>query len=66
MSTAEKLEKCRKQRSLSQWEVAEILNVTPQSVSKWETGRAIPSSKNLNRLAELYGVPVSRPFGREC
>lgn len=48
----------RKERGLSQTEVAEELGVTRQAVSRWEGGRAWPSAENLVALSRLYGVTV--------
>ena len=38
MSFADNLKRARKERNLSQEELAELLNVSRQAVSKWETG----------------------------
>lgn len=48
----------RKKQGLSQIELAEALEVSRQTVSKWETGAALPSAENLLALSRLYGVPV--------
>ena len=48
----------RKKQGLSQIELAEALEVSRQTVSKWETGVALPSAENLLALSRLYGVPV--------
>lgn len=48
----------RKKRGLSQQEVADILGVSRQAVSKWESGRSAPSTENLLRLSGIYGIPL--------
>ncbi len=48
----------RRSRGLSQAALAELLGVTNKAVSKWETGRAKPSTGTLRRLAELLGTGV--------
>lgn len=58
MSLQEKLTKLRKEKELSQLEVAEALRVSRQAVSKWEAGSAVPSTDNLKFLSDLYGVTV--------
>lgn len=58
MKSNEKLVSLRKEKRLSQIEVAEILGVSRQAISRWEVGAALPSTENLKRLAELYGVSV--------
>lgn len=49
----------RKQHSMSQEEVANALNVSRQSVTKWENGASLPSSQNLIRLSELFHVSLN-------
>ena len=46
----------------TQQEVAEVLNVSPQSVSKWENGISLPSVEFLPRLANIYGCSISAFF----
>lgn len=58
MSLAEKLVYLRKQKGLTQMEVAERLNVSRQAISRWEVGAAIPSTDNLKFLGDIYEVPV--------
>lgn len=58
MSLAEKLVSLRKQKGLTQMELAGELHVSRQAVSRWEVGAAVPSTDNLMVLSELYGVSV--------
>lgn len=58
MSLQEKLVSLRKEKGLSQLEVAESVNVSRQAISKWEVGTAVPSIDNLKSLSALYGVSV--------
>lgn len=58
MSLKEKLVILRKQKSLTQMDLAEQLNVSRQAISRWEVGAAVPSTDNLKVLSNLYGVPV--------
>ena len=53
-----RLTEARRQSGLSQKEVAEVLDVSRQAVSRWETGAAAPSTENLVGLARLYGVAL--------
>ena len=46
------LKALRLKSGLSQKQVADFLSVTPQSVSKWEKGEALPSIDFLPKLAE--------------
>lgn len=58
MKTEEKLHTLRKQKGITQAELAEIMDVSRQAVSRWESGVVIPSIENLKRLSSLYGVPL--------
>ena len=49
----------RRRRGLSQSELAAMLGVTNKAVSKWENGRAKPSTDTLRRLAALLGTDVA-------
>lgn len=53
-----KLVSLRKQKGLTQMELAEKLNVSRQAISRWEVGAAVPSTDNLKVLGDLYGVSV--------
>ena len=52
----EVLKKHRTECKMTQEFVAEALGVSRQAVSKWETGKADPSTTNLIELAKLYGT----------
>lgn len=55
-SLGEVLREERTRCKMTQEFVAEALGVTRQSISKWETGNAEPSTSNLLAIAKLYGV----------
>ena len=56
MNFGEKLYELRKEKNLSQEEVAEKLNVTRQTVSKWETNQSTPDFDKILPLCELFGI----------
>lgn len=56
MTLGEKLLDLRKKLGLSQEEVAEKLNVSRQTISKWETGQTVPELFKVKLLSELYNV----------
>lgn len=58
MQLPEKLTYLRKQKGLTQSNLAETLNVSRQAISRWEVGTAFPSTDNLKVLSTLYGVPI--------
>lgn len=53
----------RKKKGLSQEKVSEYLDVSRQAVTKWETNSSRPSSGNLIKLAQLFGVEVETLLG---
>ena len=56
MILAEKIMKLRKQNGWSQEELAMKLNVSRQSVSKWESTASIPDLDKIIKMSELFGV----------
>ena len=58
MILSEKIIMLRKKYGWSQEELAERLDISRQSVSKWEQGVSDPSTSNLFALAKLFGVSV--------
>lgn len=48
----------RREKSLKQDELAELLNVSPQAVSKWENDQSCPDISLLPELARILGVTV--------
>lgn len=56
MNIGEKLFELRKGKNLSQEEVAEKLNVTRQTVSKWETNQSTPDFDKIIPLCELFEI----------
>ena len=62
---AENLKNFRKQKSMTQEEVAQTLNVSPQSVSKWERGDTFPDITLLPALANLYQTSIDALIGMD-
>ena len=56
MNLGERLLNLRKANHLSQEEVADKLNVTRQTVSKWETDQSTPDFDKITPLCKLYGI----------
>ena len=56
MIFADKLILLRKKAGWSQEELADQMNVTRQSVSKWEGAQSVPDLEKMLRLSELFGV----------
>ena len=58
MTLGETLKIFRTNRGLSQEKVAELVGVSRQAVTKWESNQTTPCSNNLIDLASIYGVSV--------
>lgn len=63
ITTANRLYELRKQHGYSQDELAEMLNVSRQAVSKWERSESSPDTDNLIALAKLYGISLDDLLG---
>lgn len=58
MSLGETIYKLRTEKSLSQGDLAEMLDVSRQSISKWENNSAVPDLDKLIKLGEIFGVSL--------
>ena len=58
MTTGEKLSKLRKENEYTQEELAEIMSVSRQSISKWESDVAFPETEKLVILSKLYHCSI--------
>ena len=60
MEFNEKLQELRKQKGLTQEELAEVLFVSRTAVSKWESGRGYPNIDSLKAISKFYGVTIDK------
>lgn len=60
MTFSEKLLSLRRRRGLSQDQLAELLGVSRQSVSKWESQQTLPEPGKLILISEIFGVSLDR------
>ncbi len=58
MELHETIYQLRTAREMSQQELAEALDVSRQSISKWETGAAVPELDKLVRLSDVFGITL--------
>ena len=58
MEFNEKLQELRKQKGLTQEELAEVLFVSRTAISKWESGRGHPNIDSLKAIAKFFGVTI--------
>ena len=57
--------KCRKEKNLTQAQLAEKLNITDRAVSKWETGKSMPDSSIMLEVCEILGITVNELLSGE-
>lgn len=55
----------RKERGMTQEALAQKLEVTNQSVSKWESDQCCPDILLLPKIADIFGITIDALFGRE-
>lgn len=55
----ERLPLLRKERNLSQFQLAEKLSVSEQTVRRWEAGKSVPDSNQLEKMCEVLAVPIT-------
>lgn len=66
MSLAENIYQFRTEQNMSQLDLADALEVSRQSVSKWETGTAVPELDKLVKMAKLFGVTLDELVSGEA
>lgn len=65
MSFGEKIKKLRRQANLTQEQLANLLSISPQAISRWENGAAMPDISLLVPLANLFHVSTDHLLGIE-
>ncbi|WP_341931254.1 XRE family transcriptional regulator [Streptococcus pluranimalium] len=57
-----KLKEHRQEKNLSQTAIANELGITRSALSSWETGKAIPNKKHLEKLARLLDIDIEKLY----
>ena len=65
MEFNEKLQQLRKQKEITQEELAEAIYVSRTAISKWESGRGYPSIDSLKALSEFFGITIDELLSGE-
>ena len=65
MNLGENIHRLRTEKNMSQGDLADALDVSRQSVSKWENGSAVPELEKLIKMSDLFGVTLDELTGRE-
>ena len=58
MEFKEKLQELRKQKGITQEDLAEALYVSRTAISKWESGRGYPNIESLKAISKFFGVTI--------
>ena len=58
MSFAQNIQYLRKLRRITQEELSDLVGVSRQSVSKWETGDAFPETEKIMQLCDIFNVSM--------
>ena len=56
---------CRKEKGLTQMQLAEKLNITNRAISKWETGKSMPDVSIMLDLCDILGITVNELLSGE-
>ncbi|WP_449449175.1 helix-turn-helix domain-containing protein [Streptococcus suis] len=60
---SKRLKELRKEKGLTQKEIAQLLNIKQNSYSNWETGKKNPSQENLSQLAQILDTSTDYLLG---
>lgn len=66
MNLGENIYRLRTERSMSQGDLANALDVSRQSVSKWENNSAVPELEKLIRMCDVFDVSMDELIGRSA
>ena len=62
---AERLKLLRKEKKITQKELAELINVKRENIAKWETGKCKPNYEGLEKIADFFEVSLDWLVGRD-
>ena len=65
MTFAEKLKDLRKQKGISQEQLAEKIYVSRQAITKWESGNGLPDIENLIAISSLFNESLDSLLSEE-
>lgn len=65
MELHEKLQQLRKQKNLTQEELAELLFVSRTAISKWESGRGLPNIDSLKAISKVFSISIDELLSGE-
>ena len=60
MKTGRLIYKLRKEKNMTQRELADMLNVSDKAVSKWERGMGCPDVSLLTEISHVFGIEIKK------
>ena len=60
------LKSLRRERKMTQGKLAKVFHISQTSVSKYETGEAVPDLETIVKMADFFGVSLDEFVGREA
>ena len=58
-TVSQNLVRLRKENNLTQIELSQKINFSDKAVSRWEKGEVLPDIETIEKLSEVFGVPMS-------
>lgn len=65
MDISAQLKKMRRDRGMTQQDIADEVGVTKVAVGRWESNKSIPRRENMDKLSRLFGVSIAELLGEE-
>ena len=62
-NVGQRISEFRKEKNMTQMELADRMNISFQAVSNWERGISMPDISKLPELAEMFGVTIGELLG---
>ena len=56
MTFGQTIKSLRREANMTQENLAELLSISPQAISRWENGTALPDAQNVLQISKLFGV----------
>ena len=63
MTIGSNIKKLRRERDITQEQLADFLHLTPSAISQWETDRVLPDIQYIPKLAHLFSVSADEILG---
>lgn len=65
MNIGNTIRKLRKEKGMSQKELANLLHFSPDTISLWELNKSLPDAKNIVELCKIFNVSADYLLGLE-